>query len=199
MRSCGGWSWDNQGEKHETPRFVVSARRWTRLGTALPPVARRGGCPLDGLCGELSLKYFAERIAGEYATVVLPAPPDVDPAFWMPDADTMAAYQRADLIFLNGAHYAHWLNKVSLPSFRLVDTSSGFQDRYIPVADRVSHTHGPAGEHTHTDVAFTTWLDFDLAVQHAKAIADAFSRRRPELRETFRKLAASGTQGEELT
>lgn len=145
------------------------------------------------------LKYFAERIAGEYATVVLPAPPDVDPAFWMPDADTMAAYQRADLIFLNGAHYAHWLNKVSLPSFRLVDTSSGFQDRYIPVADRVSHTHGPAGEHTHTDVAFTTWLDFDLAVQHAKAIADAFSRRRPELRETFRKLAASGTQGEELT
>lgn len=131
------------------------------------------------------LKYFAERIAGEHATVVLPAPPDVDPAFWMPDTNTIAAYQRADLILLNGAHYAHWLNKVSLPSFRLVDTSSNFQDRYIPVAHRMTHTHGPTGKHTHTDVAFTTWLDFDLAVQHAKAIADALSRQRPELSEMF--------------
>ena len=28
------------------------------------------------------LYYFAERIGGEYIQVVLPAPPDVDPAFW---------------------------------------------------------------------------------------------------------------------
>ena len=140
------------------------------------------------------LKYFAERIAGAHATVVLPAPPDVDPAFWMPDTDTIAAYQRADLILLNGAHYAHWLRKVSLPTFRLVDTSSGFQDRYIPIADRVTHTHGPTGEHTHTDVAFTTWLDFDLAARQAKAIADALSRRRPELRETFQRQYAALAQ-----
>ncbi|MEA3275247.1 MAG: hypothetical protein U9Q81_08160, partial [Pseudomonadota bacterium] len=28
------------------------------------------------------LQYFAERIAGEHAQVVFPAPADVDPAFW---------------------------------------------------------------------------------------------------------------------
>ena len=44
------------------------------------------------------LKYFAERIAGEHATVVFPAPKDVDPAYWMPDKKTIADYQKADLI-----------------------------------------------------------------------------------------------------
>ena len=29
------------------------------------------------------LQYFAERIAGEHARVVFPAPPDEDPALWM--------------------------------------------------------------------------------------------------------------------
>ncbi len=133
------------------------------------------------------LHYFAERIAGEYAKVVLPVPPDVDPAFWMPDVATIAAYQRADLILLHGAQYAQWLTKASLPQFRLVDTSARFRERYIRRTDAVTHTHGPRGEHAHTDVAFTTWLDFDLAAQHAKAIADALSRARPGLRDTFQR------------
>ena len=48
------------------------------------------------------LQYFAERIAGDQATVVFPAPPDEDPAFWTPDVSTIAGYQQADLILLNG-------------------------------------------------------------------------------------------------
>ena len=31
------------------------------------------------------LAYFAERIGGDLAQVTFPAPPDVDPAFWMPN------------------------------------------------------------------------------------------------------------------
>lgn len=133
------------------------------------------------------LQYFAQRIAGEHAEVVLPVPPDVDPAFWMPDVATIAAYQRADLVLLNGAQYAQWRTKVSLPQFRLVDTSARFREWYIRRTDALMHTHGPQGEHSHTDVAFTTWLDFDLAAQHAKAIADALSRVRPALRDTFQR------------
>ncbi len=49
------------------------------------------------------LAYFAERIAGDLAEIRFPAPPDVDPAFWMPGTDTIAAYQAADRILLNGA------------------------------------------------------------------------------------------------
>ena len=43
------------------------------------------------------LAYFAERVAGDLADVTFPAPPGADPAFWMPDADTIADYQAAGL------------------------------------------------------------------------------------------------------
>ena len=44
------------------------------------------------------LAYFARRIRQEQVKVVFPAPPDVDPAFWNPDPETIVAYQEADLI-----------------------------------------------------------------------------------------------------
>jgi zinc transport system substrate-binding protein len=133
------------------------------------------------------LKYFAERIAGEHATVRFPAPPDADPAYWMPDAETVSAYQRADLILLNGATYAKWVDKVTIPLSRTVDTSAGFRDRTIRLADSVSHTHGPKGKHAHEGIAFTTWLDLELAAGQAKAIKEALSRKRPGLKEVFQQ------------
>ena len=133
------------------------------------------------------LKYFAERIAGEHAKVVFPAPPDVDPAYWTPGAKTILEYQHADLILLNGANYAKWVNKVSLPQSRLVDTSSDFKKQYLYSKERVTHTHGTEGKHAHENTAFTLWIDFDLAVKQAAAIAKALSRKKPELKDTFQK------------
>jgi zinc transport system substrate-binding protein len=133
------------------------------------------------------LKYFAERIAGEHARVVFPAPADVDPAYWMPDAKTISDYQRADLILLNGANYAKWVNKVSLPRFRMVNTSAAFKDRYIEAAEILTHSHGAKGEHGHEAPAFTTWIDFSLAAEQAKAIAKVLSRKKPALKDTFQK------------
>jgi zinc transport system substrate-binding protein len=131
------------------------------------------------------LAYFAERIAGEHARVVLPAPPDEDPAFWMPDMKTIAGYQKADLILLNGAGYSRWVGKVSLPRSRMVDTSADFRDEYVREEGAVTHSHGPEGEHAHEDTAFTTWLDFELAAKQARAIADAMKRKRPALAGEF--------------
>ncbi len=131
------------------------------------------------------LAYFAERIGGDLVRVEFPAPPDVDPAFWSPDPETVAAYQSADLILLNGAGYAAWTGRVSLPSSRLVDTSAELADRYVVVEDAVTHSHGPAGEHAHGTVAFTTWLDPTIAVEQAGAIRDAFARARPRQEGTF--------------
>ena len=37
------------------------------------------------------LQYLAQRIAGEHAEVVFPAPGDVDPAFWQPSAEDIVA------------------------------------------------------------------------------------------------------------
>jgi len=133
------------------------------------------------------LKYFAERIAGEHATVVFPAPADVDPAYWMPDADVISDYQRADLILLNGANYAKWVNKVSLPRFRMVNTSEAFKDRYIEATEILTHSHGAEGKHAHEALAFTTWIDFSLAAEQAEAIAKALNRKKPSLEDIFQR------------
>ena len=149
--------------------------------------------PGEGCAGErlniyvvnYPLKYFAERIAEEHARVVFPAPADVDPAYWMPDAKTISDYQRADLILLNGANYAKWVNKVSLPRFRMVNTSAAFKDWYIEAAEMLTHSHGAEGQHGHEALAFTTWIDFSLAAEQAKAIAKALSSKKPALKDTF--------------
>jgi hypothetical protein len=38
------------------------------------------------------LTYFAERIGGDLVSVVFPAPPDVDPAFWVPDTAKVRSF-----------------------------------------------------------------------------------------------------------
>jgi zinc transport system substrate-binding protein len=127
------------------------------------------------------LAYMAERIGGEHASVIFPAPGDVDPAFWQPEPEDILAYQGADLILLNGAGYAKWRALASLPTAGMVDTSAAFSDRLIEVSANVRHKHGPEGNHSHGDVAFTTWLDPDLAAMQAQAIQQAMVQARPDL------------------
>jgi zinc transport system substrate-binding protein len=131
------------------------------------------------------LQYFAERIGGDYADVFFPAPSDIDPPYWTPDREIIRQYQKADLILLNGADYAKWIGKVTLPKSKLVDTSRSFKSDYIPLQDTVTHSHGPRGEHAHTGVDFTTWLDPLLAIQQAEATKKAMTRLMPEQKEYF--------------
>ncbi len=104
-------------------------------------------------------------ISCDLVRVQFPAPRDVDPAFWSPGPETVTAYQTADLILLNGAGYASWIDRVSLPA--------------------VTHSHGPAGEHAHGAIAFTTWLDPTIAVEQARAVRDALARERPQQEKAF--------------
>lgn len=133
------------------------------------------------------LAYFAERIAGDRGEVSLPAPPDIDPANWSPDAETIIEYQQADLIVLNGAGYAAWVANAVLPRSRLVDTTSTLADRLIPIENAVTHSHGPAAEHSHSGTAFTTWLDLDIAIEQARSILERLIRIRPDNEPEFRQ------------
>ncbi len=142
--------------------------------------------PLSVYTVNYPLRYFAERIGGELVDATFPAPADVDPALWSPDAETVAAYQGADLILLNGAGYAKWTQLASLPLAKLVDTSVGFQHELIPLQEGVTHTHGPGGEHSHKGFEFTTWLDPSLAILQAEALAEALVRVRPQDETSFR-------------
>ena len=128
--------------------------------------------PLNVYVVNYPLKYFAERIGGDDVKVTLPVPADVDPVYWTPGIADIGAYQQADLILLNGAGYAKWVSKVSLPRSKTVDTSRGFKDQYITVKETMTHSHGAEGEHAHEGLAFTTWLDLSLAAKQAEAIAE---------------------------
>jgi len=151
----------------------------------------RDGAPADGgatlkvYTVNYPLQYFAERIGSDFVDVSFPAPAEGDPAFWKPGADVIAAYQKADLILLNGASYAKWVERVSLPTSKLVDTSTSFRDRTIVIENAVVHTHGPEGAHSHAGTAFTTWIDPTLAVEQARAIRDALTAARPEHEASF--------------
>jgi zinc transport system substrate-binding protein len=118
------------------------------------------------------LAWMAERIGGDAIRVVFPAPEGIDPAHWQPTPETILNYQGADLVLLNGAGYAGWIQFAALSPGKLVDTSRGLSARFVSVGG-ATHSHGPKGEHDHGDVASQTWLDPSIASAQARAVADA--------------------------
>lgn len=160
-------------------------RRWSMVlmlfigGVAGAQFALAADDRIDAVAVNYPLAYFASRIGGDAVDVRFPAPPEGDPANWNPPAQELEAFRDADLILLNGAGYARWPAKVPLPAERLVDTSAAFADRYVS-ADAETHRHGAGGEHSHQpEIAFTTWLDPELALLQAAAIRDALSAAQP--------------------
>jgi zinc transport system substrate-binding protein len=118
------------------------------------------------------LAFFAETISGKSERVIFPEI-DGDPVFWKPSVSDIAAMQQADVILINGATYEKWLDKVSLPKERVVDTSVSFQAQHISTENVMTHSHGPTGAHSHTGTAFTTWIDLTQAILQAEAAKDA--------------------------
>ncbi len=157
------------------------------LGCVKRPAEQAGPMPetLSVYVVNYPLKYFAERIGGDHVDVRFPARPGVDPAYWVPNAEIITAYQKADVILLNGAGYAKWVDKVSLPSAMLVDTSRAFADRIIEIKDQATHIHGPKGKHAHGGHAFTTWLDPMLAIEQARVVKDALAEKCPDGKTAF--------------
>jgi zinc transport system substrate-binding protein len=147
------------------------------------PAARQG--ILSVFVVNYPLEYFANRIGGVLVDVEFPAPPEVDPAFWKPADPIVARFQEADLILLNGAGYAKWTQQVSLPDSRLVDTAKSFKDKLIQFDDGVIHSHGPNGDHSHQSIAFTTWLDPQLAILQAERVHESLVELLPASKETL--------------
>ncbi|MFZ5965335.1 metal ABC transporter substrate-binding protein [Thalassococcus sp. BH17M4-6] len=129
------------------------------------------------------LAWMAERLGGDGVAVLFPVPAGQDPSFWRPGLSEIAAIQQADVIALNGAAFADWTTRTTLPRSRLVDTSAAFADSYIST-QAVTHSHGADGEHSHTGTASYTWLDFDQAARQAEALAAMMQRRIPALSDT---------------
>ena len=131
------------------------------------------------------LKYFAERIGGELVEVYFPAPSGVDPVYWFPGADVVREYQKADLILLNGAGYAKWIKKATLPRSKLVNTSKSFKDQYLYIQNSVTHSHGTGENHSHGEIAFTTWIDPELAIKQSEEIKNSLIKILPDNNKVF--------------
>ena len=121
------------------------------------------------------LQYLAERLVGEAADVVFPVPAEVDPSFWRPSIADISTIQSADLILLNGAGFATWVDRVSLPRSKVVNTSAAIKDQFI-VTESITHSHGDGGEHSHEGLASYLWLDPTLAAAQARALAAGIKR-----------------------
>ncbi len=136
-------------------------------------------------------QYFTRRITGDLADVVCPVPPDEDAIFWKPDAETIARYQQADLIVLNGAGFAQWVAQATLPDSRVVETANPFKSEWITYENAVVHKHGNEGEHSHEGLDGHTWVDPVNAKIQAGEILAALLREWPEHKEAFEKGFAS--------
>ncbi|WP_112321123.1 metal ABC transporter substrate-binding protein [Oceanibium sediminis] len=125
------------------------------------------------------LAYFASAIAGDKAEVVYPVPEGQDPMLWRPAIAEIAEIQSADLILLNGAGFADWTTKASLPRARTVLTSRALEGAFIEAATAVTHSHGGEGAHSHSGAVPQTWLDFAQAATQAEAVASGLKRSLP--------------------
>ncbi len=122
------------------------------------------------------LQYFAERLVGDAAEVIFPVPADVDPSFWRPSIADISTIQSADLILLNGAGFATWVDRVSLPRAKVANTTTAIEDQFIRT-ESITHSHGDGDEHSHEGLASYTWLDPMLAIAQAEAVAAAITAR----------------------
>jgi zinc transport system substrate-binding protein len=146
-----------------------------------------GGDRLKVISVNYPLHYFAQRIGGDLIKAQYPVAEDVDPAYWEPSAEEIVLFQDADLILLNGAGYAKWIEKVSLPPSKIINTSLPFKDNYIKLSEGLTHSHGPRGEHEHKGFAFTTWLNFNFAIVQTEEVYKVLSNLLPSSQETFSK------------
>ena len=129
------------------------------------------------------LAEFTERLGGDAVEVTLATPPGEDPASWVPSAELLLAYQRADLIVLNGAQFEGWRSQVSLPSSRVLESAGSFRERWLHYPESQLHRHGEGPLHRHEGIDGHTWLDPLLALEQARAI---YVRLGPLIPETFK-------------
>lgn len=137
------------------------------------------------------LAYFARRLLGGTAEVVMPAPAGSDPAQWRPKIDDIQRLQGAELVLLNGAGYSPWLTQVSLSDSRIVVTSEAARERWIALENQVTHSHGPQGDHAHGTLAFTTWMDISLATVQAESVSLALQQQFPDQADNIAGRAAT--------
>jgi len=131
------------------------------------------------------LEFIVESLVGPDIEVLNPVPPGSDPETWFPDDAMIQIIQRADLIVTNGAGFADWVKKLSLPRSKVLKTSLFLKEALITVPDYEVHSHGTGGAHSHAGTVAFFWLDPALMARQADAIGKKLTQLLPEEKETI--------------
>lgn len=78
--------------------------------------------------------------------------------------------QTASLIIVNGAGLESWLQTVSLPKSRLLDTTQSVRSGLLQADGNVSHQHGPNGPQDPASLVHSTWMSPTILQSQCTAI-----------------------------
>ncbi len=149
------------------------------------PAVARAGPPIVVTTIEVN-RYLAARIGGARVDVRSPVPPEADPLGWEPTRDTIAVFQDADLVILNGAGLEGWRDRVTLRPSSTITLADAYAAEWLTFSGTVEHQHGPEGSHSHSGTDPHIWFDPQLVKKHATQITEALATRFPEHAAEFR-------------
>ena len=135
------------------------------------------------------LLVMVETLAGGAADVKLVVPEDTTSPNWKPGASAIRTMQDATRILISGASYEPWLQRVTLPRSRLIDTAQGYYDQFIRIPDAVVHQHGPDGQHSHAGTVWAAWLDPELAASQLQQVQACLTELLPASRADVQQAA----------
>ncbi|QDU10332.1 metal ABC transporter substrate-binding protein [Gimesia aquarii] len=130
------------------------------------------------------LEFIVEFLVGPEIRVINPVSPDADPETWLPNDAMIQTIQESDLIITNGADFADWVKKLSLPRSKVLRTSLYLKDSLITVPDFEVHSHGAKGAHSHAGTVAFFWLDPALMIKQAEAVAQKLMVLFPQEKKT---------------
>jgi len=131
------------------------------------------------------LEFITDSLVGPDVKVLNPVPQGADPETWFPDDTMIQTIQQADLIVTNGANYAGWVKKLSLPRSKVLRTSLFLKESLITVPDFDVHSHGTGGAHSHAGTVAFFWLDPALLARQAEAIGQKLIQLLPQEKESI--------------
>jgi zinc transport system substrate-binding protein len=134
-----------------------------------------------------STRFITFRLLDDGAQIEGPEPDKGSPADWLPSDQQLKRIQASKLIVDSGVNYSQWMIKVSLPQSRIVELSYPLFDHLITVEDLTTHKHGPEGEHSHSGLVSTVWLDPQLLAIQAESLAERLIQLYPDQKQTIQQ------------
>ena len=132
--------------------------------------------------------WIVDRLAGSSVQHLPLVPDGEDARHWRPRGEELSTVLEADLVITNGAGLEPYLEAISLPLSRVVETTAGVE--LVEVAG-LTHSHGDEGEHSHREPASLTALDPSTFAHQLGVVAEALCARDSAGCERYRQETAA--------